>query len=661
MIGEEQKHAGVIVRFVDRYAKLFYHLIAVGIFGRLLTAYDTSDRFFAGSRLARRRRFGWRTATRRGGRRTLAYVMERNVLQRVTRRVVDTVCVYNMRTLGVFFLTMGVFTLMMFFLSALVWEGRDAVSAAFVVGVAGVTLGVPMLFSDRSFGYLLRRGAFFWFGLSMGLGISDDTLHDVEPKGRSGMPVALPFGIFAGIVFSFLDPVIVLAVLLLILLTALVLSVPESGVLLLLFVLPLAGFLEHGRELLLFLFFLLFVGYLIKWICGNRTFRLEAQDYPVLLLLVLFLFSAFSAAGSEARISAFFCVIALVAYFLTVNMMATPGWLIRGRVALIASGALCAVIGIVQFITAAVQATPGTDMAALGTSVRAGFDNSASFAWFLVIAFAVLFPSLWEFTKKQRWLGIAAAALMLAGATLSQVKSAPAAFALIVLTFFLLYHHRALPITLFGVGLVSAVTAMLPTAVSCRMLAALREPAAVSENRAGAARVLARIFFGDGSGAFDRGHGIRRFLFGMGRGGPDIIYPAFTDTGTAFEPAVCNFFLGFVAEFGVLALIVPAALFFLLLQNCFTALAAAKARDEARPATALAGICLTVASFFYACFHYTWADPASLALWLVTLALICASLRYMRARVASAGEEEVESDSKAEFDYRMRVEHGYID
>ncbi len=655
MIGEEQKH-GVIAHYIDRYAKLLYHLIAVGIFGRILTAYGASDRLFAGSRLARRRSTGLRAGARRGGRRTLAYVMERNVLQRVTRRLVDTVCLYNMRTLGVFFVTMGAFTLMMYFLSALVWEGRDAVAAAFVVGTAGVTIGIPMLFSDRSFGYLLRRGAFFWFVLTMTLGISDNALRDVEPKGRSGMLVALPFGVLAGLVFSFLNPVYVLVVLVLILFTALVLSVPESGVLLLLFVLPLSGFMTHGRELTFFLFFLLFVGYLIKWICGNRTFRLEVQDYPVLLLLVIFLFSGISAAGSEARISALFCVVALVAYFLAVNMMATPGWLVRGRVALSASGALTAVIGVVQFIVAAVKTAPGTDMATLGRSVKAGFSSHVSFAWFLVVAFAFLFPSLWEFTKKQRWLGIAACVLMLGGAVLCGVQSAPAALALIMLTFALLYHHRALPITLFAAGVVFAVTAMLPTALSGRFLALLREPDRLAERRAATARVLSRIFFGNGGGVFDQGHGVRRFLFGMGRGGLTMIYPAFTDTGTAFEPAVCNFFMGFVAEFGVLALIVPLSLFFLLLQNCFTALAAAGARDEARPAAAFAGIGLTVASLLYACFHYTWADPAALALLLVALALICASLRYERARTAPVDPQETEDGKKAELDYRVRAE-----
>ena len=656
MIGEEQRRGGVIVGFVDRYAKLLYHLIAVGFFGRLFTAYGASDRLFDGSRLSRSRRSALRSGARRGGRRTLAYVMERNVLQRAARRLTDIICLYNMRTLGVFFLTMGAFTLMMYFLSALVWEGRDAVGAAFIVGVAGVALGVPMLFSDRSFGYLLRRGAFFWFGLTMALGISDDALHDVEPKGRSGMLVALPFGIFAGIVFSFLNPEIVLAVLLLILLTALVLSVPESGVLLLLFVLPLSGFMTHGRELLLFLFFLLFVGYLIKWICGNRTFRLEVQDYPVLLLLLLFVFSGVSAADGEARSSALFCAAALVAYFLTVNMMATPGWLARGRVALAASGSLSAVIGIVQFIVAAVQATSGTDAATLGAVVRAGFSASVSFAWFLIVAFAFLFPSLWELNKKQRWLGIAACVLMLGATALSQVQSAAAALVLIMLTFALLYHHRALPVTLFGAGLISAVTAMLPTAVSGSMLAALREPETRTAGRAETARVLSRIFFGNGDGVFGQSHGMRRFLLGMGRGGLAMIYPAFTDTGAAFEPALCNFFMGFVAEFGVLALIVPAALFFLLLQNCFTALAAAKERDEARPAAAFAGIGLTVASLFYACFHYTWADPTALSLLFVTLALICASLRYGRARTASAVEEEAEDGSRADLDYRMRAE-----
>ena len=660
MIGEEQRRAGVIARFVDRYAKLLYHLIAVGFLGRILTAYASSDRYFAGSRLARRRRWSMRAGGRRGGRRTLAYVMERNVLQRVTRRLVDAVCVYNMRTIGVFFLTTGAFTLMMYFLSALVWEGRNAFAAAFVVGVACIALGVIMLFSDRSFGYLLRRSSFFRFVLDMSFGISDDSLHEVEPKGRSGMLVALPFGIFAGVIFTLFDPVAVLVALLLILLSALLLAVPESGAILLLFFLPLSGFLPHGRQLLLFLFFLLSVGYLIKWICGNRTFRLEMQDYPVLLLLVLFFFSAVSAAGSEARASAFLCVVALISYFLMVNMLATPGWLARSRMALAASGTLCAVVGVIQFVAAAAHAAPGTDIAMIGASVRAGFADQISFAWFMVIAYALLFPSLWELSKKTRWLGIAACSLMLIATVLTHVPSAWAALAVIMLTFALLYHHRALPIMLFSGGVLTAVTAMLPTAVSGRLLSFLRESSAVSARRTATARVLSSIFFGDGGGVFDRGPGMRRFLLGMGRGSLAMIYPAFTDTGRAFEPAVCNFFMGYVAEFGVLALVAPVALFFLLMQNCFTALGEAHARDGERPAVAFAGICLTAASVLFAFFHYTWADPTALALLLVAVALVGASLRYERARKSLPQEDEAENNGRAELDYRVRVDLNHI-
>ena len=469
------------------------------------------------------------------------------------------------------------------------------------------------------------------------------------------MPVALPFGILAGAVFSLLDPVYVLVALALIFLTALMLSVPESGVLLILFLLPLSGFFAHGRQLILFLFFLLLVGYLIKWICGNRTFRLEAQDFPVLLLLVLFFFSALSAAGSEARMSAFLSVVALIAYFLMVNILATPGWLARSRVVLIASGTLAAVVGIIQFIAAAVSAPPDAAATDLGAFVKAGFSNSVSYAWFLIIAFSFLFPSLWEVSKKWRLPGIAAAVLMVGGVALSYVQSAWAAFALIMLLFALLYDYRALPITLFGGGLMTALVLMLPTVISDRLLSALRESEGLAARRRQTAETLSHIFFGNGSGVFARGHSLRRFAFGLGRGGLEWIYPVFTDTGTAIEGDVCNFFMGFVAEFGVICLVVPAALFFLLLQNCFTALAAARKRDEKRPAVAFAGICLTGASVLFACFHYTWADPAALALFLVALALVGASLRYERARTAPLREATAENGDRAELDYRVRV------
>ena len=448
----------------------------------------------------------------------------------------------------------------------------------------------------------------------MAFGISDDTLHDVEPKGRSAMPIALPIGILAGTVFTLVDPIYVLVALALLLLTALLLSVPESGALLLFVLLPLSGFFPHGMQLFLFLFFLLFVGYLIKWICGNRTFKLEAQDFPVLLLLTLFFFSALSAAGAEARASAWLSVVALIAYFLMVNMLATPGWLLRSRVALAVSGTISALIGIVQFITTAVGAPVGTTLEMLGASVKAGFADSVSLVWFLTIAFAFLFPALWELPKKPRLFGIGACILMLIATVLTRVPCAPVAIGLVMLLFALLHDHRALPITLLGGGFLTALVKILPPAVSERFIEVLRASDSFAEQRRNTARVLARIFFGDGNGAFDGAHGLRRFLFGLGRGGMDLVYPAFTDTGTAFEPALCNFFTGFVAEFGVVGLIVPLLLFFLVLQNCFTALAEAHARDVRQPAVALTGICLTGAAILFACFHYTWANPIALGL-----------------------------------------------
>ena len=370
--GRSRARDSYIVRFFTFLTNFVYHMISAGFIGRVFTSYTKVDRVFRASRVGR-----LSTATERSGgrlhraiRRNIAIAMNQSMISGGVKALFRLLCQCSLRTFGLFFVTSGSYSAIMYWLFSVIWQnGRVEVLNLFS-GIAALILGIMLLFSDASLGYALSKGLFFQKILIEVFGVSDDALCDVPQLGKQGHVIAVPLGMVIGAVSALTSPIYLLVGALAFLLLALVLSVPEAGVLLLILFVPFAGFLPHSAYWIAFLVAVPLVAYLGKLLRGNRAFHMEVQDLPVLLMLVLFVLSGFSVAGKGAFAGALLSALLVGFYFLVVNVIATSRWLDRCRVALIVSATAASLLGIVQFIYAAAWSTNGADANPWRTRVR---------------------------------------------------------------------------------------------------------------------------------------------------------------------------------------------------------------------------------------------------------------------------------------------------
>ena len=112
----------------------------------------------------------------------------------------------------------------------------------------------------------------------------------------------------------------------------------------------------------------------------------------------------------------------------------------------------------------------------------------------------------------------------------------------------------------------------------------------------------------------------------------------YTLTDSAMLCSSMNFWLYRLLEGGILGVLLPAAFLFLLCQNCFSLLASTKSREVQM--SAITGVVLVVGVLIMSIFRYVWYDPAALLAFFLAVAVVTATARYERSRMAHEEEEE---------------------
>lgn len=641
-----------IVRWFAVFTHFVYEVIAEGFLGRIFTAYEAVNKKFRESLFGR---LIVRLTERGGGkyyravRRNLALAMDRSFLLNGILRVLRGLCRCSLRTFGLFLITSGAYSGIMFWLFSVVWGSTAVGAISLFGGVAAAVVGIPLLFSENSLGYALAKGAFFGKLLTGMFGVSDYELKNVEKKGYRGYAISIPLGMVVGALCALISPFYLLAGILALLLLLLVLSVPEAGIMLLTVFLPFAGLVPQGDRWILFLSVLPLVGYFGKLVRGNRIFHLEVQDLPVLLMVPMFLISGVSVAGEEGIVRALTCALLVCVYFLIVNVVATPRWLHRCRISLIVAATAASLFGGAQFLYAVL--TQGwSSFAMLGPGVRAGFVDHTTFAYFLVLAYPFTITAFASVKKRFHRVLTGLAMLAVACATvLTWVQSAMIALLVMTVVFLLMHNRRVFPFVLVGSGLLPAVIAVLPDGARRTMLNALRETSGVAIDRSlDAGNFAGRVFFEQGTGLFSRSAGLSRLLFGLGNGGIEHFCALYTTLPAGEVARSLNFWLYNLLEGGVVGVLLPALFFFLLCQNCFSMLRLKV--EKSHRYSAISGIVLVCGVLILSIFRYSWYDPAALTVFFVATAMIGADARYARYRCPSE-PTVVNSATAAELDY----------
>lgn len=644
-------------RFFASVTDRVYAAIAKSPVGRFFSAYAASDRVFRESAVSCLPGMGRHRKRGNPVRRGVARAMDRSLLRRASHSIIRGVCHYSLRTVGLFLLTMGAYTAIFNWLIASVWQGNAPDAFQWYVGLSLAVVGMLLLCSDLSVGYALSKGRISGFVLREMLGISEDVLADMPRTGRQGYVVTVPLGMLMGAVTALLGPAYLFLGWVLFLVGLLVFMTPEAGIVLLVLYAPFGGLLPVGTLWMALLAFLSLTGYLCKLLRGTRAFHMEIQDFVVLLLLLLTLLCGVSAGvGAWERVVLLALLLAL--YFPAVNTLATPQWLTRCRCALLGSATVASMLGILQFVLAAVVAVQSpreVAISSLGEAVRAGFADQVAFAFFMVAVFPVALYTFLRARPRYRILSGLTCVSVLIATALSFVQSAWVALALEIAVLVFLCARRAVPYLLAGLVLLPVAFLLLPHAWRDGIAEVLLRSGDMSAVRLRAAgKLISRLFFEGGEGFFGLGAGVLRLLFGLGAGGVERVSVLYSEVGAVELVPTMNFWLYSLATGGILGILLPVALIVLLLQNCFSSHRLVKERGVCLP---LAGVVTVCGVLFFFAFRSPLYDAAAVLAFLAVIFLISADARYHRS-AQSPMDVQGNSISYAEAEYQIKATKG---
>ncbi len=444
----------LIVYLFDKLSDVIYNALINGFFGYIFTVYDSELDAYKNGYIVSYFKGGSKTRKfLRAVREYLSRNFETSFILKKIRRSVLKLAFVPLKTYGSFFLSFGIYTLLVYFINTLLPITGTSDIDYLYVGVGICVIALPMYFSALSLADAVRKGRITSAIFVDAFGYRDEAFENTNAKKRNRSGVAVLFGIVAGILTFVIHPMMILGSLLISLITVLIMITPEIGVLMSLFGLPFFSLAENPAFLLATLVLLTTFSYVIKLIRGKRIFKLELIDLAVMLFLAIILFSgAITVGGRNSYYSALISCSLMCGYFLVVNLIRTQKWLHRCVLALVSSGTVVAVIGVLQYILGAsvkqwLDTSYFSDIEGRTTSL---FENPNYLGAYLALIFPfVLYQTIVGRSKKERLLGFISCIMFVICAVFTWSRGAWLAIIISSLIFFVIFTRKTMRV-IFG-------------------------------------------------------------------------------------------------------------------------------------------------------------------------------------------------------------------
>ena len=246
-----------------------------------------------------------KTRKRSGFVNKLSLVCENGFFARLGRSVVSLMTTMSVAVYGMFFATFGIVTIIIHFIAIYVipnssYDGEISL----IAGVILVICSIPFLSSTRSViqlfacGKAARRIAIGF------LRIPEEKLWNQKKIGGVAFMLLSAFlGMMMGALTYFVNPLFVIAALVVFVAVILVFSYPEGGVIISCITLPFLQYISYVDLVMLALVLLTGISYAIKFIRGKRTFHMSAMDVMVVLLGIAMIIAGMFSPGGKTAIA----------------------------------------------------------------------------------------------------------------------------------------------------------------------------------------------------------------------------------------------------------------------------------------------------------------------------------------------------------------------
>ena len=382
---------GLIASLLGLLTEAIYRALCQGLFGKIFTSYSSvqnkfDNGFFKGSFFSRDRLNRYVRKTRR----VLAEGFENSFSLDFVKKISRALLENPVKNYGNYMLSFGIYTVFAYFVKTFLGFLSPPETVHFLAGVTFILLSIPMLMSKISLAEALGSSIGARALLCEVFGTRDESFM-ISPKQTTFRAnLAIILGMASGLLTLVLHPVHIILALLLLVVIAMIIVTPEIGVVISLFVLPFLSLSNIPSILLTFIVGVSALGYVIKLIRGKRIIKFELIDTAVLVFLLMILLSgAISAGGRTSLYEAFVACALMIVYFLITNMMRTKKWVDRCVLALVSSGTVTAVLGVVEYFFGdlSTQWLDTTYFSDIKGRVVSLFDNSNVLAFYLVMVF----------------------------------------------------------------------------------------------------------------------------------------------------------------------------------------------------------------------------------------------------------------------------------
>ncbi len=614
---ETVKTSVIVFAFRTAAAWLYFNIIH-GLFGRFFTGYARGERLLdeslTGSLIGVHP--GKQTPMRRL-RRRIALAFENSLIVERLSHVGGRLLGASMRTYGTFSMAFGLYTMLAALLRHVITE--TAVSYInLLVGFIVAMVSIPMLFISVPVCQVLRESPLSRAILLRLLRLPEDKLYPGEDAGSTRYGLALVFGMLLGSITYVVSPLRIVAFMAISVVAAMVLSLPEVGIVLLLATFPFLSLFPHPTALLGGGVLLVAVSYTIKYLRGKRTMRFGLISVFVTLFgCFMLLGGLFTVGGRESFEAAFMYFILIQAFNLVVNLLRTPDDCRHAIKVMAVSCVIAAAYGVLQYVLGLAElGWLDTEMfASIEGRATSFFDNPNVLGCYLIMLIPLL-NVLMIYLSGWRSRLLSALSLVLTVLCLVWTWSRGAWLGVIVsvVMFYLIFSYRSLAVLLAGGLCMPLAGALMPGSVVDRLLSIGNMNDSSTYFRVftwrGVSDMLSRVWFcgiGVGQTAFEQ------------------VYPLFAYAGIEATPHAHNLLMEILAELGISGFVTFVIIIILFAQACFTFIRSST--GEARM-TVAAGLCGITAALVMGLADNIWYNyRVFFAFW----AIIALTVAYINA------------------------------
>ena len=613
----------LVLFLLDKLSNAIYHALCNGFFGKLFTAYSKEQESFENGFLKNHFISTKFKVFFRKIRQYISKSFENSWFLNKTKSTSRSWLSVPLKSYGKAIFFFGVYTVLVYLIRLVIPSLNRSDVGYVLTGLAACIVALPTFRSKESLARALDSGVLTNMLCSDFFGYRKECFELPRKPSRAKNNILIFIGMIFGMLTLFVHPLLLLVFLLLILAFIIILNTPEIGVLLSLFFIPFLSFFDIPATILGIVVMLTAISYFIKLIRGKRLLQIELMDLSVFLFFLLLFFSGtITVGGKQGFEEVLLSCCLMLGYFLTVNLMRTELWLKRCVLALVSSGTIVAVWGIIQYFFAAVHVDAWVDeeyFPDISGRAVSFFDNPNVLASYLVLILPfVLLMFLFAKRGREKTLYFISLISVLACVVLTWSRGAWLAVIACLLVFGLIYSKKTLrSIFLFALT-IPFWTMFLPQSITKRFL---------SIGNLADSSTSYRYYTWKGSWSLIQEH----FMGGIGYGTTAYqeVYPQFAYAGMEAAEHSHSLFLQILIGLGIAGLLSFFCVLFLSAQMNFEYLK--KSNNERARILVIASMCSILGALVMGLFDFIWYNYRIFFLFWAILGLACACIRVGQA------------------------------